>query len=418
MNRMARVERLTQRDRRSWSSSTWTASGWSRSAPACVLRPHARPARQARQLRPHGADQGRRRDRRAPHRGGHRDHPRRRRSSRRSATSPASAGSATRSCRWTRRSSRPPSTCPAAPTCVHHEPDGMAPLIGTYDTTLTRHIFESFASPRRICLHVRVIEGRNAAPHRGGASSRRWPGRCAPPRRRDPQARAAIPERPRAVLLGGSSLRGGGARLRVGQPPLGAARARAGRRRVEVTADPDAALDGDGLAVPGVGAFAACMAGLRAVGGDKLIGRRLAGRPPGARHLRRHAGAVRGGRRARRADRRAARAWPGTVERLRRRVLPHMGWNTVTRAAGLGAVRRDRPRARGSTSCTPTRCGTLGAEQLAAAGAPLITWAEHGEPFVAAVENGRAVRDPVPPGEVRRRRRRPAGQLAARDASS
>ena len=49
------------------------------------------------------------------------------------------------------------------PYVVHHEPDGMAPLIGTYDTTLTRHIFESLAFSAGICLHVRVIEGRN--PH-------------------------------------------------------------------------------------------------------------------------------------------------------------------------------------------------------------------------------------------------------------
>ena len=42
-----------------------------------------------------------------------------------------------------------------------------------------------------------------------------------------------------------------------------------------VTADLEAALECDGLAVPGVGAFAACMAGLRAVGGDKLITRPL-----------------------------------------------------------------------------------------------------------------------------------------------
>src|ERR1700753_502914 len=47
-----------------------------------------------------------------------------------------------------------------------------------------------------------------------------------------------------------------------------------------VTADADAARECDGLAVPGVGAFAACMTGLRAVGGDKLIARRLElGRP-------------------------------------------------------------------------------------------------------------------------------------------
>ncbi|HYB47483.1 MAG TPA: imidazoleglycerol-phosphate dehydratase HisB [Streptosporangiaceae bacterium] len=49
------------------------------------------------------------------------------------------------------------------PYVVHHEPAGMAPLIGSYDTTLTRHIFESLAASAGICLHVRVIEGRN--PH-------------------------------------------------------------------------------------------------------------------------------------------------------------------------------------------------------------------------------------------------------------
>ena len=38
----------------------------------------------------------------------------------------------------------------------------MAPLIGSYDTTLTRHIFESLAFAAGICLHIRVIEGRNA----------------------------------------------------------------------------------------------------------------------------------------------------------------------------------------------------------------------------------------------------------------
>src|SRR6204780_3288675 len=49
------------------------------------------------------------------------------------------------------------------PYVVHEEPDGMAPLIGSYDTTLTRHIFESMAASAGICLHVRVLYGRN--PH-------------------------------------------------------------------------------------------------------------------------------------------------------------------------------------------------------------------------------------------------------------
>ncbi|MBX6390886.1 MAG: imidazoleglycerol-phosphate dehydratase HisB [Frankia sp.] len=48
------------------------------------------------------------------------------------------------------------------PYCVHVEPDGMAPMIGAYDTTLTRHIFESLTAAARIALHVRVLSGRNA----------------------------------------------------------------------------------------------------------------------------------------------------------------------------------------------------------------------------------------------------------------
>jgi imidazoleglycerol-phosphate dehydratase len=49
------------------------------------------------------------------------------------------------------------------PYVVHSEPDGMAPLIGTYDTTLTRHFFESLAHAAGICVHLDVLRGRN--PH-------------------------------------------------------------------------------------------------------------------------------------------------------------------------------------------------------------------------------------------------------------
>ena len=48
------------------------------------------------------------------------------------------------------------------PYLVHSEPDGMAPLIGSYDTTLTRHFFESLTFTAGICLHLSVT-GRN--PH-------------------------------------------------------------------------------------------------------------------------------------------------------------------------------------------------------------------------------------------------------------
>lgn len=49
------------------------------------------------------------------------------------------------------------------PYVVHVEPDHMPPLIGTYDTTLTCHFFETLAANAAICLHVRVLAGRN--PH-------------------------------------------------------------------------------------------------------------------------------------------------------------------------------------------------------------------------------------------------------------
>ncbi len=49
------------------------------------------------------------------------------------------------------------------PYAVHSEPDGMAPLIGTYDTTLTRHFFETLAYSAGICVHLAVLYGRN--PH-------------------------------------------------------------------------------------------------------------------------------------------------------------------------------------------------------------------------------------------------------------
>jgi len=47
------------------------------------------------------------------------------------------------------------------PYLVHEEPD-IVELIGSYDTTLTKHIFESFVASAQICLHVRVLAGRNA----------------------------------------------------------------------------------------------------------------------------------------------------------------------------------------------------------------------------------------------------------------
>ncbi|SFS33265.1 imidazole glycerol phosphate synthase subunit hisH [Saccharopolyspora flava] len=155
---------------------------------------------------------------------------------------------------------------------------------------------------------------------------------------------------------------------------------------VEVTADHRAAVEAQGLVVPGVGAFAACMDGLLGVGGDKIIDQRLAGDRPvlgicvGMQVL-----FDQGVEHGVQAD--GCGQWPGTVERLQADVLPHMGWNTVRAPedsvlfAGLDAETRfyfvhsfavREWQLESSDSITP----------------PRVTWAEHGEPFVAAVENG------------------------------
>jgi glutamine amidotransferase len=154
---------------------------------------------------------------------------------------------------------------------------------------------------------------------------------------------------------------------------------------VTVTADADAALDADGLAVPGVGAFAACMAGLRAVGGDKLIAQRLAsGRPVlgicvGMQVLF-QAGAEHG------LHEEGCGQWPGTVERLHAGVLPHMGWNTVSPPAASALFAGIEP----GTRFYFVHSYALRSAQAAAlreSGA-LISWTTHGEPFVAAAEDG------------------------------
>jgi glutamine amidotransferase len=154
---------------------------------------------------------------------------------------------------------------------------------------------------------------------------------------------------------------------------------------VEVTADADAALDCDGLAVPGVGAFAACMAGLRAVGGDKLIAQRLERNRPvlgicvGMQVLF-GAGAEHG------VWTEGCGAWPGTVERLDAGVLPHMGWNTVAAAPNSVLLAGIEPGTR-FYFVHSYALREAGAADLVATGA-CLSWTEHGERFAAAVEQG------------------------------
>jgi len=150
---------------------------------------------------------------------------------------------------------------------------------------------------------------------------------------------------------------------------------------VTLTADRQQAQDADGLVVPGVGAFAACMAGLRRVRGHEVIGRRLAGGRPvlgicvGMQILF-DRGVEHG------VETRGCDEWPGVVERLQAPVVPHMGWNTVAPAPGSSLFA-------GIESERFYFVHSYGVRELAEVDGRLVTWAEHGgDRFVAAVEQG------------------------------
>ncbi|ASR02762.1 imidazole glycerol phosphate synthase subunit HisH [Gordonia rubripertincta] len=157
--------------------------------------------------------------------------------------------------------------------------------------------------------------------------------------------------------------------------------------QVTVTSDFNTALEATGLVVPGVGAFAACMEGLRAVKGDRIIGRRLAGGRPvlgicvGMQIL-----FERGVEFGVEAD--GCGEWPGSVTQLPAPVLPHMGWNTVEAPEGSvlfdGLDADTRFYFVHSYAAQNWEMDNVGSPLTA----PKLTWAEHGGRFLAAVENG------------------------------
>jgi glutamine amidotransferase len=150
---------------------------------------------------------------------------------------------------------------------------------------------------------------------------------------------------------------------------------------VTVTSDARAAADADGLVVPGVGAFAACVAGIDSIGAGAMIADRVrAGAPvlgicvgmqilfaEGAEH-----GVVTKG----------LGLLPGVVSRLDAPVVPHMGWNTVTWPPGstLGHGLPPDTRFYFVHSYAARPVGVLTGHRIA------VT--VHGGPFVSAVENG------------------------------
>jgi glutamine amidotransferase len=146
---------------------------------------------------------------------------------------------------------------------------------------------------------------------------------------------------------------------------------------VTVTNDPAVAFEAAGVVLPGVGAFAACMKGVRQVHAESLVRDRVKTQRPvlgicvGMQVLY-DAGEEHGIR----TD--GIGLLPGDVTRLDAPILPHMGWNTVDAAedsvlfAGVGDERFYFVHSYG------VRPGGSAGETVSV----------HGEPFVAAVESG------------------------------
>jgi glutamine amidotransferase len=150
---------------------------------------------------------------------------------------------------------------------------------------------------------------------------------------------------------------------------------------VEVTSDAAAAAAADGLVVPGVGAYAACMTGLHSIGGEKIIADRLAAGHPvlgvcvGMQIL--FSKGVEFG-----VQTAGCGQWPGEVTRLDAPVIPHMGWNVVDAPAGSTLFR-------GLDASTRFYfVHSYAAQHWGGSADAKVTWATHHVPFIAAVEDG------------------------------
>ncbi|WP_330472991.1 imidazole glycerol phosphate synthase subunit HisH [Terrabacter sp. C0L_2] len=157
---------------------------------------------------------------------------------------------------------------------------------------------------------------------------------------------------------------------------------------VTLTSDPHRALECDGLFVPGVGNFHACMAGLAAAHGPRIIGRRISGGRAvlgvcvGMQVL------FDGSTEPSEQPLEGLGEWPGTVERLPADVVPHMGWSEVEVAEGSSLFAGVEHERFYFVHSYAVQHWTLEATGAFVRVAPRVTWASHGAKFVAAVENG------------------------------
>ena len=148
---------------------------------------------------------------------------------------------------------------------------------------------------------------------------------------------------------------------------------------VLVTSDRKVALEAEGLVVPGVGAFAACMNGLNAVGGGDIVRERLANERPtlgiciGMQIL-----FSQGTEHAETAAHAGVGIWDGTVSKLDAPILPHMGWNNVETSSD--SVLFENVESESFYFVHSYAAKTLVGKTQA--------WSTHGEKFLAAVEDG------------------------------
>jgi len=148
---------------------------------------------------------------------------------------------------------------------------------------------------------------------------------------------------------------------------------------VVVTSDRDIALNAAGLVVPGVGAFAACMRSLVAVGGDEIVRERVAKLRPtlgicvGMQILFRD-----GDEHSQHSPHEGVDIWHESVSQLQAPILPHMGWNTVEVTAGSQLFN-------GLSDQSFYFVHSYAAKQPVG---KVQAWSLHGERFLAAVEDG------------------------------
>ena len=148
---------------------------------------------------------------------------------------------------------------------------------------------------------------------------------------------------------------------------------------VVITSDRDVAINAAGLVVPGVGAFAACMRGLVAIGGDEMVRTRVAAQRPtlgicvGMQILFRD-----GDEHATTELNKGVGIWQESITKLAAPILPHMGWNSVE-VSGPSQLFKgisDQAFYFVHSYAAKSKVGTAQA------------WTTHGEKFLSAVEDG------------------------------